>query len=341
MSWMTTIGGAAAALALAATIGCSDDSVIGPGATGGSATSTSGTGGGGAAGTGGNTSSGTGGEAGGGATGGEAAACPGDGLVPGKQSYTIDFEGIERDYDLQVPLSYDDTAPIALVLDFHGYTSNKVQQALISGFADQGESEGFAVAWPNGYGTPRSWNAGDVCCGQAQSQGLDDVSLAKAIVQQISDAMCIDPKRVYATGLSNGAALSHRIACEAADVFAAVAPVAYPLDFDPFTQCQPSRPIAVMHLHGLNDPVVPYGGGATSVPVVDSFAYWAQANSCSDAAEQSYSKGSSQCETHDSCDGSVAVTLCSVNGGHVLYTNLDGVPITDLAWTFMSTYTLP
>src|SRR6185503_15380828 len=103
-----------------------------------------------------------------------------------------------------------------------------------------------------------SWNAGDFCCGNAQSQGLDDVGLAKAIVAEVSSKACIDPKRVYATGLSNGGAMSHRLACEAADVFAATAPVSYPLDFTPFDKCQPSRPIAVIHQHALGDAVVPY-----------------------------------------------------------------------------------
>ncbi len=338
MSWATKLLGLAAACALTALGGCgSDDTVTGPGATGGSAGSTSGTGGA----AGGSTSSGVGGAAGAGGSGGGEVLCPGDGLVSGKQTYTIQFEGNEREYDLQVPLSYDDTTAIPLVLDFHGYFSDKWQQATISGFADKAEEAGFAVAWPNGYGTPKSWNGGDNCCGQAQSEGLDDVGLAKAIVQQISEAMCIDPRRIYATGISNGGALSHRIACEGAEVFAAVAPVAHPLDFDPFTQCQPSRPIAIMHLHGLNDPLVPYGGGSTSAPVLDSFAYWAQVNGCSDTAEESYSKGTSHCDTHDACGASVEVTLCSVNGGHILYGNLDGVPIADRAWSFLSSYTLP
>ncbi|MBW2457059.1 MAG: prolyl oligopeptidase family serine peptidase [Deltaproteobacteria bacterium] len=337
---MLRTGGWLATCALVAWWGCSgDDSIVGPGAPGGSTGSTSGTGGGGGAG--GSTSTSTSGTAGAGGDGGGEVVCAGDGLAPGKETYTIQFGGIERQYDLQVPLSYDHSAPIPLVLDFHGYMSDNWQQAFISGFADKSQDEGFAVAWPNGFGVSKSWNAGDYCCGQAQSQGLDDVGLAKAIVQQISDAMCIDPKRIYATGISNGGALSHRLACEAADVFAAVAPVAYPLDFNPLSQCQPSRPIAVMHLHGLTDPLVLYGGGLNSVPVVDSFAYWAQANTCSDAAEVSYSKGNSECLTHDSCDGAVEVTLCSVNGGHILYTNLDNVPIADLAWDFLSSYTLP
>jgi polyhydroxybutyrate depolymerase len=340
MSWITTTGGAAAAAALIATVGCGDDdSVLGPGAPGGSTGSTSGTGG--AGGAGGHTSTSTSGTAGSGGAGGGEVTCPGNGLSPGKQTYTIQYDGKERGYDLQVPGSYDDSSPIPLVLDFHGYTSDKWQQALISGFAGKSEEAGFAVAWPNGYGGSKSWNGGDICCGQAQAEGLDDVGLAKAIVQQISDAMCIDPKRIYATGISNGGAFSHRLACEAADVFAAVAPVAYPLDFNPFSQCQPSRPIGIMHLHGRNDPVVPYGGGLTSVAVVESFAYWSQANGCNDQAEVSYSKGTSACETHDDCGASVEVTLCSVNGGHLLYTNLDGVPITDLAWTFLSSHTLP
>ena len=96
----------------------------------------------------------------------------------------------------------------------------------------------------------------------------------------------IDHSRVYATGLSNGGAMSQRIACDAADFFAATAPVSYPLDFLPLSKCVPSRPISVSHYHGFSDVVVPYDGGAFSVPVVDSFAQWRDVTGCVGPAER-------------------------------------------------------
>ena len=320
----------------------SDDSLFSPNVGGGTTGVAGGHGGGGATGAGGAGTGATGtGATGAGATGGGGPSCPGGGLEPGKHSFTIDFDGKQRQYDLRVPAGYDDSAAIALVVEFHGYASTNWQQHLISGFAALADQEGFAVAWPNGYGLSRSWNAGDFCCGAAKNEGLDDVGLARAIVQQVSANLCVDPKRIYATGISNGGAMSHRLACEAADLFAAIAPVSFPIDFDPLTKCQPTRPIAVMHLHGLNDLVVPYGGNATSVPVQDSFARWAEIDGCSGGAQETYSKGGSHCDTHETCNAAANVSLCSINGGHVLYTNTDAVPVAELAWQFLSAHTLP
>ncbi len=282
-----------------------------------------------------------GGMAGAGGSGGTPVVCPDMALTAGEHPRQIRFGGNDREYEIQVPAGYDNTTAVPLVFDLHGYTSDKDQQQLVSGWQAQAEQHGFVVVRPNGTGVLRSWNGGDFCCGTAQSQNLDDVGLMKAIAAEVQTVLCIDPRRIYATGLSNGGALSHRLACEAADVFAAVAPVSYPIDFNPFDKCVPSRPIAVMHAHGLSDVVVPYGGGLTAAAAPDSFAYWGAVNGCSGDPAVTYTQGGSQCQTYESCSGGVRVSLCSVQGGHVLYSNSDNVPIAELGWAFLSQYALP
>ncbi len=276
-----------------------------------------------------------------GGAGGSAPACENKTAVPGERTYTIDFDGNQREYDVQVPLSYDGATALPLVFDFHGYSSTKGQQKLVSGFSELAEDAGFIVVRTSGFGLLRSWNAGDVCCGQAQSTNLDDVGLVRAIVSEVSATACVDAKRIYATGLSNGGALSHRLACEAADVFAAVAPVSYPLDRDPFSQCQPSRPIAVMHAHGRSDLIVPYDGSITQPSTPESFAFWAASNGCTGSPTETYSNNNSSCKTYETCSAGVQTTLCTVDGGHVLYANNDDVPIAELSWQFLSAHTLP
>jgi polyhydroxybutyrate depolymerase len=278
---------------------------------------------------------------GGGAGGNVAVTCPEQPLPNGESQHSIGWDGEDTDYEVQVPASYDNTAPVALVLDLHGYTGNKDQQQGLSGFAELAEAEGFVVVRPTGHGALNSWNAGDVCCGTAQMQNKDDVGLMRAIVAEVAGTVCIDPKRIYATGLSNGGAMSHRLACEAADLFAAVAPVSYPLDFNPFDKCQPSRPIAVMHSHGTADFVVPYNGGLSVAAAPDSSAYWGSVNGCSGDPIQTFEQNGSVCETYDSCGATVAVTLCTINGSHTLYANPDGVPIAQLAWDFFLAHPLP
>ena len=331
-----------------AVIGCgSDDTVFSDAGAGGAGAGSGSANGGSAVGgsSDGGSAAGAGGAGPGSGGGGQGAGgsivCPDDAMVPGEHAMTIMFDGNERQYDLQVPLSYDNTTALPLVLDLHGFTSTASQQELISGFKALAEEESFFVARPEGFGVAQSWNGGDFCCGAAQSQNLDDVGLMRAIVAEISTRACVDPKRVYASGLSNGGAMSHRLACDAADVFAAVAPVSYPLDFDPFDGCTPSRPIAVMHSHGTNDLIVPYNGGLTSVPVNDSFAYWATTNGCDESPTETYSSGNSSCATYQLCSAGVEVSLCTIAGGHVLYSNSDQVPVGRLSWDFLRRFTLP
>ena len=262
---------------------------------------------------------------------------------------------LERHYDVHVPPGYDGSTAVPLVLDFHGYSVTAAVQATLSGMKVLADTEGFIVAFPHGYGTAglESWNAG-ICCDPARADGVDDVAFARAVVDDIAAEANVDPLRTYATGLSNGALMSHRLACEAADVFAAVAPVAAPLGVDPVASCQPARPIALLQFSGLSDTVVPYGGGPTSIfpdivvmSALDSFDTWATLNGCSGAASFLDLGNGASLRTHATCLDGVQVGLYSVNGtgggflGHVLYVNTDGIPVAQRIWSFLSQFTLP
>lgn len=262
----------------------------------------------------------------------------GDAGDPGPGTFTreIQFDGLLRTFYVHVPAPYTGATPVPLVLDFHGLTSSGTAQANLSGFVELSETRGFIVVHPEGFGS--SWNGG-ICCGQAQSAGLDDVGLAVAIVDYVAAHWNVDRARVYATGLSNGGALTHRIGCEAANVFAAIAPVSFPLGVVPLTACQPSRPISVIYFHGLGDFLVPYNGGIFA-SAQESFAYWAQVNGCTGTAVVTLQTGKSRCVTFASCTGEVEVTLCSIDGGHVLYWNQD-VEIARRAWEVFSRFSLP
>ncbi len=262
------------------------------------------------------------------------------GLDPGDYEFTILFDGLHRSYQVHVPESYRGD-PVPLVLDFHVWTSNSNQQRSISGFLEKSEEKGFIVAWPQGWGELPSWNAVS-CCGAAMVANLDDVGLAVAIVDEIVSMTGIDRDHVYATGLSNGGALSHYLACEAADVFAAVAPVSYPLPVWYDEQCQPQRPIAVIHFHGFHDIFVPYldlrPNLVRSAP--ESFHDWASINDCPDRPTTTYQENLSFCRTYDQCLNDVEVTLCSISGGHVLYFNRGDIDIAAIAWEFLSQFSL-
>ena len=270
------------------------------------------------------------------------AQCTPAGLAAGTQTFTTHFDGLDRSYDVHVPASYDGSSPVPLVLDFHGFTSTKEGQASISGFKGKADTEGFIIVHAQGH--ENSWNGG-ICCGVAAwVLELDDVGLALAIVNEVSSLANIDLSRVYATGLSNGGAMTQRLACDAAHVFAAAVPVSFPLGLDPFSACQPSQPIALSHFHGLQDELVLYDEPNGIFPTTpSSFAYWGQVNGCDPGSlTMTFDDGmGSICETFLSCDGGVQVELCSLVGTHVLYFNDDELPIEDAGWDFMSQFTNP
>lgn len=220
---------------------------------------------------------------------------------------TIDVDGTSRSYDLFVPASYDPTALAPLVLNFHGLLGLPQQQASFSQFNLAANEHDMLVAYPEGLG--QSFNAG-VCCGTASASGVDDVGFARAIVQDVGAKMCVDPKRVYATGMSNGGHMAHRLACEAADVFAATASVAGVLSLA--GPCVPSRPISMVQFHGTADTIVGYESFPSVVPMMEA---WAARNGCEPAPQVTFDQGDVVCQTWPGCDAGVEVTLCTVEGG--------------------------
>ncbi len=290
--------------------------VEGSGGTAGAAGSGGASGSGGVGG--GSGGSGGAGGVGGGPVGGPIPS-PGCGLgaLSGGDS-TVQVPG-PRSYVLHVPAGYDGAQPVPLVLNFHGFTSNAGQQIIFSGMNETSDARGFVLAYPEGIGT--SWNGG-ACCGQAATAGLDDVEFARVVVNDVANRACVDMRRVYATGMSNGGFMSHRLACEASDVFAAIGPVAGVVGI-PFEQCNPGRPVPVIHFHGTNDALVPYGGGQLGFPgltagnfpsVPDTFGLWGGKNQCKRGPEVTNQVGAATCETLSDCAGGVRVTLCTIQG---------------------------
>jgi polyhydroxybutyrate depolymerase len=281
-------------------------------------------------------------------------------LGPGDHARTLVFDGETRLYDLHVPPSYDGATPIPLVLDIHGWLSSKSGQRYFSGLEALADSEGFAAVWPQGlFGQPGnpegfnfpdgpSWNAG-FCCGKAATSQPDDIGFLRTLVEAVARELEIDRSRVYATGLSNGGGMSQRLACEAADVFAAAAPVAFPIGLQPLESCVPSRPIAVLTFQGLTDVLVPYGGGGYWPSAAANFAHWRTSSGCgAGELEVEEELGASRCDLDTSCEADVEVGLCSVLStsmipgaeGHILYIN-DDLDVTARAWAFLSRFSLP
>lgn len=247
---------------------------------------------------------------------GQGDAGQGDGSPPCGPStlaagtFPLSHGGVDYSYIVHLPPSFDGTKPTPLVLNWHGFTSNGMQQQFFSNMDPVSDEEGFILVYPTS--PDASWNAG-TCCGTG---GRDDIGFARALVADVSSQACIDKKRVYSTGMSNGGFMSFRLGCEAADIFAAVAPVAGKVGVN----CRPERPVPLLAFHGTADSLVSYGTGALSADnstVPDTAKKWAELDGCTKGPDPTFEQGDVRCESWSECRGGATVTLCTIDGaGH-------------------------
>lgn len=185
-------------------------------------------------------------------------------------------------------------------------------------------AEAYAVVYPEGH--QRSWNHGD-CCGPAREAGLDDVAFLRAILTDLETVMQPARGRHFATGFSNGAGMSQELACRLSDEIAAIAIAGGTRDMS--GGCRLARPVPVLMMHGMEDPVSPFAGGVGVLPrpgfrpaAPGNAAFWAEVNGCR-AQDQVTRLGGIACTRHSACrDGGggvpqTEVVFCPIPGmGH-------------------------
>jgi len=269
-----------------------------------------------------------------------------------------------RQYRVHVPPRYDPKVPTPVVFCIHGLGQDANLFCVDgAGMPAKSDAAGFILVMPNGY--QNSWNAG-TCCGGAASERVDDIALFRAIFAEVGKHVNVDLGRVYATGLSNGGYMSYRLACEAADIFVAVAPGAGAIGMDDigggtgadgdWEACKPAAKVSVLDIHGTEDPLIPY---ALQKPTLERIT---AANGCmktSHPATDPRSAGDTTCVSYDGCPAGVDVTACSVKGGgHVWFgsancgtgvdaacaivgANSNTLVNTDAVWSFFSTHSRP
>jgi polyhydroxybutyrate depolymerase len=203
---------------------------------------------------------------------------------------SMPFGGRMRTFAVHVP-ARTGTAPLPVVINFHGGGSNGAQQRGYSGMDAAADRHGFAVVYPDGTGLVPgqarflAFNAGR-CCPPATLNNVDDVGFTHAIIALLGERLTVDRRRIYATGMSNGGMMAHRMAAES-PLVAAVASVAGQLNVTAFA---PGRAVPVMEFHSVDDRRAPYGrldqpllGGRTRgifPPVEAGISQWAAHNGC-------------------------------------------------------------
>jgi polyhydroxybutyrate depolymerase len=156
-------------------------------------------------------------------------------------------------------------------------------------------------------------------------QGVDDEGFIRALIARLQREACVDDARVYATGISSGGAMAHLVACRAADVFAAAAPVSMG---NGTTPCEPARPISVVMVRGVLDLVARFDGSSEYPGAEEDFAHWRDLNGCGGEPQPV----DDECDRYENCAGGVEVVACRVFGQHLLYENIAVFSVPDVAW---------
>lgn len=251
---------------------------------------------------------------------------------PGDYRFSIEQGGHTRSYLVHVPRTYVPGKPTPLLLAFHGGggSADHMAKDNLYGLTSKSEEAGFILVYPNGYsklpsGKFATWNAG-ACCADARDRNIDDVAFVRSILKNVSGQLAIDSSRIFATGMSNGGMMSHRLACDMAGTFKAIAAVA---GTDNTLNCTPAKPVSILQIHALDDDRVLFKGGAgsgafkdtskvtdfTSVPITVS--KWAVRNGCAPEPKRVLTVPGAYCDLYDECKGGTQVKLCvTETGGH-------------------------
>ena len=301
--------------------------------------------------------------------------CPG--LTPGQTLLQLDVQGVAYDVRVHVPETYTGTAdaPAPVVINWHWLGSDGFQQATYSGYEDLAETEGFLTVHPTGPPIPGSdqnaWDLALLTSEQMADIGVDpgnrdDLAMAGQLIDTLVADWCVDPGRVYSTGLSNGGFFTARLICEMGDRIAAAVVVA---GLTHAEDCEPAAAVPLLAYHGTDDAIVPYEGGTDrELPpqappevaalfdqtIAGEFAQFADSFGC--AAEPITENPTAEVTAYryDDCDnGRFAITLFEIaGGGHtwpgsplglvlgpLLGETTYDVDATADGWTYMQTFT--
>ncbi|MBI3825897.1 MAG: esterase [Candidatus Rokubacteria bacterium] len=207
-------------------------------------------------------------------------------LVPASSTRALQVDGRERTFVIHVPPGVGADRPLPVVLVFHGGGATGAATERSIGFDRLADRDGFIAVYPDGLN--RSWNDGrDDPVIPSYRDGIDDVAFVDALLAAVGRDRAIDARRIYATGISNGAIFSQYLAVRRASRIAAIAPVAGGLG-EP-VRFTPDAAVSVLIMQGTDDPLVPYHGGAITLMnrprgrILDTdavVALWVRHNGC-------------------------------------------------------------
>jgi polyhydroxybutyrate depolymerase len=278
-----------------------------------------------------------------------------DDLQSGDTKKSILVGDIKRTYIVHLPAQYKEGQSYPLVFVLHGGTANAENAIRMSQMSLKADKEGFIVVYPNGTGKFEDkllqWNDGSQRSGHEENTA-DDIAFFRQLISRLEKEHDIDPKRIYATGISNGGIMTYRLGCELSDVLAAIAPVAGALNYD---KSAPTSPLSLIIFHGTADEYVPYNGGIGKAAggkqridksVAYAVDYWVKHNGCNPVPKKEKS-GSIIKESYSGGKANTEVVPYTIKGGGhswpggingLRYGNVNPptheISATDLIWEF-------
>jgi poly(3-hydroxybutyrate) depolymerase len=264
---------------------------------------------------------------------------------PGDHAIRITHAGQQRNAILRLPDDYDGS-PRPALFHFPGLLEWPGAAEFFGRMADYAQTRGHIMITPEHYGA--GWQG---VPGGPTSPDVDDPGFVTRLQDILVERFNADPRRLYASGMSNGGWFTSKMACENKR-FAAYAPVAGQLRDQ--AGCQPGRRIPIVLIHGDADPLVPY----SDVP--DAAAFWARNNGCDTTATQTalpdtHPEDNTTVVRHDyrDCPSSAPVQLYQIKGGGhnwpggipylgpVLGGTTYDIDANEVIWNFVSKYQLP
>lgn len=193
----------------------------------------------------------------------------------------------ERTYRLHLPADMSTGTAVPLMIALHGLSMDGRSMEAVTGLNDVADAHHFAVAYPNGLGRMwRFWERSELGLRVRREAGyVDDVGFIEAMIDALVAEGTVDARRVYVTGLSNGAYMSNRLAISLSDRVAAIAPVAGTMS-QALANLEPPKKMPVLYIHGTDDRIVGYDGidGFTrrksSLDAEEFVDWWCEHNGC-------------------------------------------------------------
>ena len=260
---------------------------------------------------------------------------------------TLTHAGVNREYLLYIPKSYDGTQDVPLLFNFHGGTDSAHRQLAYVDMRDIADAESFILIYPQAFLEDGETNWNTLKSKEISKLSSDDFGFVEAIIDSMLVAYRVDTLRIYATGYSNGAGMSYALACQSSNKIAAVAPVSGLMPIDGIEYpCAPTHPTSMLIINGTADGSRPYAGiGGYLLGVEEAISFWTEHNGLDNPPTSAIlDNGGLTVNRYDYLGGEngTEVRHYRINGGgHVWFDFSDGgVEHNQIIWNFLSRFDL-